>query len=60
MTNQISTVVHYGNPYALEDLPHIPRLVFGTCSKEGVMAALDVLAGEHSPKGKMTYEVNLK
>ncbi len=60
MTNQISTIVHYGNPYALEDLPHIPRLVLGTCSMENVIASLDVLAGNYPPKGKMTYNVNLK
>ena len=60
MTNQVSTIVHYGNPYALEDLPHIPRVIFGTCSKQGVMAALDVLAGNYPPKGKLTYKVDLK
>lgn len=60
MTNQVSTIVHYGNPYALEDLPHIPRVIFGTCSKQGVMAALDVLAGIYPSKGKLTYKVNLK
>ncbi len=60
MTDQVSTIVHYGNPYALEELPHIPRKVFGTCSKEGVLAAFDVLAGLYPPKGKMTYEVDFK
>ena len=60
MTNRISTVLHFGNPYLLEDLPHIPRLLVGTISSMGVEAGLKVLAGEYPAKGVLTYDVKLK
>lgn len=60
VSDQISAVVHFGTPYALEPLPHIPRVLIGTSSKKGVMAALEVLAGNYPAKGKLTYSVNLK
>lgn len=60
VSNRISTIVHYGNPYVLEELPHVPRVIIGTCSSEGVKAALDVLAGENEPKGVLTYDIDLK
>ncbi len=59
-TNRISTVVHFGNPKVLEELPHIPRCIFGGVSEESVETCLEVLAGEYEPKGVPTYEVNLK
>lgn len=60
VSNQLSTVVHFGTPYALEILPHIPRLLIGNCSQANVMAALEVLAGNYPAKGKLTSLVNLK
>lgn len=57
MTNRISTVVHYGNPYVFEDIPHIPRIIIGTCSPDNNIYTLDVLAGEYPAKGKLTYDV---
>ena len=59
VSDRISTVVHCGNPYLLEDLPHIPRVLVGTISANGVRAALNVLAGEYPAKGVLTYEVKL-
>ncbi len=60
VSNRISTVVHFGNPFLLEDLPHIPRVLVGTISTKGVEAGLQVLAGEYPAKGVMTYDVKLK
>lgn len=57
ITNRISTVVHFGNPYIFEDLPHVPRIIIGTCSPDNTLYALDVLAGEYPAKGKLTYDV---
>ena len=59
-SDRISAIVHCGNPYLLEDIPHIPRVIIGTCSAEGVNAALDVLAGKNEAKGVLTYDINLK
>lgn len=60
VSDRISTLLHFGNPFLLEDLPHIPRVLVGTISTPGVEAALNVLAGEYPAKGVMTYDVKLK
>ena len=59
VTDRVSTVVHFGNPYVLEDLVHIPRVLIGTCSLGGVDAIFDVLAGSYPAKGVLTYDVSL-
>lgn len=60
MTDHVSTVVHFGNPFVLEDLSHIPRVLIGTTSTESSLAAIDVLAGKYPALGVMTYDVKLK
>lgn len=59
-TNRISTVIHYGNPVVMEELPHISRKIFGGCSTQSTLACLEVLAGEREAKGKLPYKVNFK
>jgi len=59
-TNRISTLIHFGNPKVLEELPHIPRIIFGGVSEESIDTCLEVLAGEYEPKGVPTYDVKLK
>ena len=59
-SGRVSTVLHFGNPYLLEDLPHVPRIIIGTHSAMGVEAGLNVLAGLYPAKGVLTYDVNLK
>lgn len=58
--NRISTIVHFGSPYVLEDLAHIPRIIIGGCSLEGVNGAFEVLAGNYPAKGKLTYDVKFE
>ena len=60
VTNKVSTVIHFGNPYVMEDVPHIPRILIGTLSKENVKHTLNVLAGEYPAKGVLTYDVKFK
>ena len=60
VTNRISTVLHFGNPFVLEDLSHISRVIIGMGSELGVDAGLSVLAGDAPAKGKLTYDVKLK
>ena len=60
VTNRISTVLHFGNPFVLEDIPHVSRLIMGGNSKMAVEAGLEVLLGNHEAKGSLTYDVNLK
>lgn len=58
--NRVSTVVHFGSPYVLEDLVHIPRILIGGCSLAGVDAAFEVLAGNYPAKGKLTYDAKFE
>ena len=58
--NRVSTVVHFGSPYVLEDFTHIPRILVGGSSLEGVEATFQVLAGNYPAKGKLTYDVKFE
>jgi len=60
VTNRVSTLLHFGNPYLLEELAHIPRVIVGCLSEENTYSALDVMAGLYPAKGVPTYDVKLK
>ena len=60
VTNKISTLIHFGNPYVLEELAHISRVIIGCLNEDNVSTALDVLAGNYPAKGVPTYDINLK
>ena len=59
-TNRISTLVHFGNPVIIGELPHVSRIIIGGGSFGGTMASLEVLAGEREAKGVLTYKVDFK
>jgi hypothetical protein len=60
MTDRISTLIHFGNPYVLEELPHISKVIFGGHSVESVDTSLEVLAGTYPAKGVPTCEFTLQ
>ncbi|MBR5308408.1 MAG: hypothetical protein IKU43_06530 [Clostridia bacterium] len=60
VTNRISTVVHFGNPYVLEDVPHMPRILIGTTNHDNNLSAIEVLAGEREAKGTLVYDVKFR
>ena len=60
MTNRISTLIHFGNPHVLEELPHIPRVIFGGHAADSVDATLEVLAGDYPANGVPTYKFKLQ
>ena len=60
ITDQVSTIVHFGNPFVLEELPHIPRILMGGISADAVDATLNVLAGLYPAKGTLPYPVKLQ
>ena len=60
VTKSVSAVLHFGNPFLVEELPHISRIILGTASREGVEAGIDVLAGEYPALGKPVYNVKFK
>lgn len=59
-TDRVSTVVHFGNPFVLEELPHIPRIIVGSLSAENVDSCLEVLAGNYPAKGILTCKPEFK
>ena len=60
LTGRITTQLHFGSPFVLDELPHIPRRLVGCVSEGSVSVGLDVLAGVKKSNGKMTYKINLK
>ena len=60
MTNKVSAVVHFGNPYVLEDLPHIPRVLVAPSCYASTVSAIDVLCGDYPAYGVLTYDVKIK
>ncbi len=60
VTDRVSTIVHFGNPFVLEDLEHIPRVLIGGLSADSVRYTLEILAGMYTAKGLLTYDINLK
>ncbi len=60
VTNRVSTILHYGNPFTLEDFVHVPRIIIGGVSPAAVEAGLNVLSGEYEAKGSLTYDIKLQ
>ena len=60
VTNRISAAVHCGNPYVVEDFPHIPRILLAPGAKKSSLAVIDVLAGKYPAKGVNVYDVKFK
>ena len=60
VTDSIAAVVHFGNPFVMEDLPHQHRIIIGQASPDGVKAGIDALAGLNPANGKIINEVNFK
>lgn len=58
-TGKVSTLIHFGNPCVLGNLPHIPRYVLGGLSAASVETCLEILAGEYEPHGVLTYDAQL-
>jgi len=60
VTDRISTLIHLGNPYVLEELPHIKRVIFGGHAIDSIETTLEVLAGEYTANGVPTYDFKLQ
>ncbi|MBE6647259.1 MAG: hypothetical protein E7611_06435 [Ruminococcaceae bacterium] len=56
-SKKVFAVVHFGNPYALKTLEHIPRKIFGYMIPNSQKYAIDVLAGKLDAKGHLPFDV---
>ena len=59
-SGKASTVVHFGNPYALEEISHIKRKIFGYKITESQIYAIDVLKGNIEAKGKLPFNIKFR
>ncbi len=55
-----AAIIHFGNPYAIEKVVHLPRRIFGFPSTVCIDTAFDVLTGEYEPKGVLPVKLKLK
>lgn len=61
MKNKVSAICHLGNPYAMEMVPHVPRLIFGVGGGAATVANMvSALNGEYEPKGVMPLKLKLQ
>ncbi|MBQ4528241.1 MAG: hypothetical protein II998_09225 [Clostridia bacterium] len=70
VADKISAIIHIGNPYPLEVVPHSPRILISAGLRGrskgvgGYCATLkncfSILCGEFAPKGKLPFTLNLK
>ncbi len=61
--DKLAAVIHLGNPFAAERMPHIPRLILSTgarCLDETVDHALSILSGQWMPNGTLPVKLHLK
>ena len=59
-SKKLDSIVHFGNPYALSCVEHIPRKIFGYMIPESQKYAIDVLAGKLEAKGKLPFNVKFQ
>jgi hypothetical protein len=60
ITGRVSAVLHCGNPYPLEALDHIPRIIMSGASAKAVETGIKVLAGDYPANGKLIFDLKLK
>ncbi len=57
---RVSALLHFGNPYAIEKVVHLPRILFGFPEAGCVMSAIDILSGKAEAKGVMPVKLSLQ
>ena len=60
LAGRLSAIVHFGNPFALEPLYHIPRKIFGYTMPDSQLYAIDVLKGNCEANGNLPFNVNFQ
>ncbi len=58
LSGKVSAVVHFGNPYAIKPLSHVPRRVFGYSALASQKYAIEVLAGKIPARGTMPFDID--
>ena len=58
-TDRITGLVHFGNPYVLNNLSHIRRYIVGSTSADSIDACFEVLGGRYPAKGTLNCDAKL-
>ena len=59
-SGKVSTVLHFGNPFAIKTLKHIPRKLFGYMMPQSQAYAVEVLSGKIPAKGTLPFAVEFQ
>jgi len=59
-SGKVSAVLHFGNPFAMRNIDHVPRRLFGYIMPQSQLHAIEVLAGKLPANGKLPYTVKLQ
>ncbi len=57
LSGKVSAVLHFGNPYALKPISHVPRRIFGYTASASQKYAIEVLSGKRPAKGKLPFDI---
>lgn len=60
MSYKIAAIVHVGNPYALEQIVHVPRYIFALPHKSCIETIPAILSGEDPVKGSLPLNLKLQ
>lgn len=58
-SGKVKALVHFGNPYAVKPINHIPRVLLGYTAPESQGYAIEVLSGKIEAKGKLPFDIEL-
>ena len=59
-SDKVSAILHFGNPFALLNIRHIKRKLFGYNSPASMPYAFDILAGKIPAKGELPFSIVYK
>lgn len=57
-SGKVSAVAHFGNPFAMQEIKHVPRRIFGYEIADSQLYAIEVLAGKIDAKGTLPYSID--
>ena len=60
VSEKLETIVHFGNPFALKPLKHIPRKIFGYNIPDSQKYAIEVLSGKLEANGTLPLNIEYK
>lgn len=60
LNGKLAAVVHFGNPFALQPLAHVPRKIFGYTMTAAQPYAIEVLSGKIKAKGTLPFSIDFQ